>query len=156
MLNAEQFRTQIVRPILKQFDATVPYSQAAENLLVGTALQESRLTYLKQHGNGPALGIYQIEPKTHIDLWENFINYRKSLISSVLEYTPSLPALDAQLITNLGYATIIARLIYWRVAEPMPKSDDLEGLAKYYKKYYNTLAGKATAAEWLEKYTRIA
>jgi len=156
MLNIIQFREEVVRTTLKDFDASVPYSQAAENLLVGTALQESRLVHLKQFGSGPALGVYQIEPETHMDLWKNFINYRQDLRDRILTRTSVIPSLEQQLVTSLSYATIIARLIYWRVAEPMPEAQDLEGLAKYYKKYYNTLAGKATAAEWLEKYRKIA
>ncbi|MEE9541175.1 MAG: hypothetical protein V3V85_06750, partial [Candidatus Thorarchaeota archaeon] len=49
--------------------------EAAVNLLLGTVYQESTIngiTHLKQVG-GPALGIYQIEPDTEHDTWENYL-----------------------------------------------------------------------------------
>ena len=45
------------------------------------------------------------------------------------------------LITDLRYATIIARLIYYRHAEPLPNVDDIAAQAAYWKKYYNTEDG---------------
>ena len=47
MLNVEQFRLYVVRPVLNYLELG---GAAAEQLLVGTALTESKLTYLKQIG----------------------------------------------------------------------------------------------------------
>lgn len=52
----------VVRPVLRVMSA---WSQPAEDLVMGTAAQESRLTYLRQLGGGPALGLWQMEPATH-------------------------------------------------------------------------------------------
>ena len=49
-LNAQQLRTLVVRPALQAIGA---WSPAAENLVMGTAGQESRLTHLHQLGGGP-------------------------------------------------------------------------------------------------------
>ncbi len=54
MINTTQFRDLVVRPTLKQINL---YSASAVELLMGTAVQESRLTYLQQLDEGPALGV---------------------------------------------------------------------------------------------------
>ena len=68
MLDIPQFRANIIRPVLLVIGGE---SRAAENLILGTALQESNLRYLRQLGDGPARGVYQMEPATHDDIWDN-------------------------------------------------------------------------------------
>lgn len=153
MINVDHFRTEIVRPTL---EAAMLWSPAAENLLVGTAIQESGLRYLRQLEDGPALGVYQIEPATHADLWENYLSYRSELSHRVNWFLADLPSAEEQLVTNLAYATMIARLVYYRRPEPLPDADDIDGLATYYKQHFNTPLGKATPAEWALKYREFA
>ena len=69
---AGQMRSMVIRPSLKKLGL---HSTSAEELVPGTVIIESGLTYLKQHGDGPALGLWQIEPPTHEDLYTNFLNY---------------------------------------------------------------------------------
>jgi hypothetical protein len=54
--------------------------------------------------------------------------------------TPEAP--DDQLVTNLAYATAIARLCYWRHSDPLPPVGDARAMAEYHKKLYNTKLGK--------------
>ena len=62
-MNAKDLREDVVRPVLKVMDK---WSEAAENLVLGTAAKESAMGQdLRQRGGGPALGIYQMEPATH-------------------------------------------------------------------------------------------
>jgi hypothetical protein len=132
------------------------WSQAAENLVVGTALQESNLMWLHQIGDGPALGFFQIEPATHSDLWSNYIQHRPKLMQIMHELiTPGVDR-ERQLITNIAYATAVCRLIYYRRPEPLPEPEDIDGLASYWKQHYNTVLGKGTAAEWSVKYREFA
>ena len=60
-------------------------SLSAVNLLLGTAAQESRLGEYIEQVNGPALGIFQMEPKTEIDIFRNFLTYNcfKEVINNV-------------------------------------------------------------------------
>lgn len=44
------------------------HSMAAEQLLLGTAIQESHLKYRRQIG-GPALGYFQVGTNTQDDIW---------------------------------------------------------------------------------------
>ena len=56
---ASQTLALVIRPALKKLRL---WSPSAEELVFGTAIVESGLTYLKQHGDGPALGLWQVEP----------------------------------------------------------------------------------------------
>ena len=130
-------------------------SEAAEQLLLGTAAVESRLgSYLVQVG-GPALGIYQIEPATHRDVWESWLNYKKPLADRVRLTMTQGGIADEMLVGNLCYATAIARVIYRRRKEPLPQAGDLFGLAAYWKAHYNTHAGKGRIEDFVTTYRRM-
>ena len=163
MINFKQFRELIVKPTLSFLDEVIPYSEEAVDLLLMTVAHESvGGTYLKQV-KGPALGVYQIEPATHEDVYKNYLDYRSVMKSYIqdLQVVASVgdeegrTFFDEDLIFNLVYATAVARVIYWRAPEPLPekyKGDYWMDLAKYAKKYYNTSAGKATAEKYYEDY----
>ena len=149
------FRGRVVRPVLHRLGL---YSDAAENLLVGTAAQESLLgRYLVQVGGGPALGVFQMEPATHRDIWENFLAYRPELVGRIKQLLPPAAAegwraAEGELVTNLAYAAAMCRVHYLRRPEPLPKADDLVGLAAYWKRFYNTEAGAGTVDEFYMHY----
>ncbi len=149
MLNIPQFRASIVRPTLEAIGA---HNEAAESLVLGTALQESNLHYLRQLADGPARGVYQMEPATHDDIWENFLAFRQELSDRVTAFL--VPGQDrvAQLVWNLAYATAMCRVHYMRVPHPLPAPDDVRGLAEYWKQHYNTPQGRGTPEEFIEKY----
>lgn len=147
MLNPVEFRRHVIRPALMKLGLQSP---AAEVLLLGTALTESRLSSLVQTNGGPALGLYQIEPRTHGDIWRNYLAFRPKLAARVLRVS-AVPAGHAQLIWNLAYATVIARLIYRRVAAALPASDDPAALARYWKEHFNTAAGKGRIQDFIAR-----
>jgi len=152
MLDIDQFREAVIRPTLHYLGL---HSTAAENLLLGTAVQESRLKYLKQIGGGPALGVFQIEPATHKDVWDNFLEFRPDLASKVRGIASQrtfFKNADSELMFNLRYSAAIARLIYLRAPAKLPRYDDIEGLARYWKTYYNTTLGAGTTAEFILNY----
>lgn len=146
---ATEMRVHIIKPTLLKLGLQ---SRAAENLLLGTAAQESQLgSYLKQK-HGPALGVYQIEPATHKDVWVNFLDYRIELKRVIRNLVVEVN--DNDLIGNLVYSTAIARMIYFRIPKALPEADNIEGLANYWKKYYNTLLGKGRVSDFIKNYER--
>ena len=149
MINPKHLRDFVVRPTLKRIGM---WSQAAENILIGTVYQESRGGhFLHQLQGGPALGIYQIEPATHNDVWDNYLHYRDTLEKKVSTLAAA-GALDEQLIVNLAYATAIARIIYYRIPKALPPANDIHALAKYWKAHYNTEQGKGTVEEFVKNF----
>jgi len=142
MLNSEQLRELIIRPAL---DKLQMYSDFASELLIFTCAVESiGGTYLKQI-KGPALGIYQMEPATYNDIWQNYIRNRSSLSSIMgINFDAFRMPPEDRMIYDLSYATAMARIHYRRVNEPLPTDPkDIDALWSYYKKYYNTEKGKS-------------
>lgn len=153
-IDCNQLRTLVVRPTLEYLGL---WSQSAEELLLGTAAQESHLgTYIKQLDAGPAVGIYQMEPATSSDIWFNYLKYKQDLQVKIRELISNglKTSLSDHMIGNLYYATAMARVHYLRVPEKLPSAEDLPGLAKYWKKYYNTSLGRGTEKEFIDNYKR--
>lgn len=151
MLDIPQFRRTIVRPVLEQMGL---HSQAAGNLLIGTALHESALTYFRQIGGGPALGLYQMEPATHDDIWANFLSYKPALAASVRWWLAGAPEKEEQLVWNLAYATAMCRIHYFRVPHPLPDASNLGAIAAYWKTHYNTAAGVGKEVDFVRTYNK--
>lgn len=153
MFQVSQFRELVVQEVLKPIGL---WSQSAENLLIGTMLVESRRFYLKQTGNGPALGLYQMEPTTHNDIWGNYLLFKKNanLCARVRRFTatPDTVPSPMQLVWNLAYATIMCRIHYLRIPEALPQHNDVESLAQYWKTYYNTKKGKGEKRDFIVLY----
>lgn len=118
---------------------------------MGTIAQESAMgRYLVQLGSGPALGICQMEPATHNDIWSNFLKYRSHLVKYIEDI--SVDRTPEEMVWNLYYAVAMCRIHYLRVPERLP--NNLEGYAYYWKKYYNSHLGKGTEQEFIENYQR--
>lgn len=153
MLNASQLRNLIIKPALLDL---LRYSEEAEELLIFTCATESNGgTYIHQV-KGPALGIYQMEPATYNDIWVNYINYKNDLKLQLLHKfdAPRIPEED-RMVYDLRYATAMARIFYMRVKEELPKANDVDAIWNYYKKYYNTVLGKAEKEESIAKYKKF-
>jgi len=153
MINVNQYKNYILRPVLEYFDW---YSEESEKLLLGTAATESQFGYYIHQVKGPALGLFQMEPKTHEDIWKNYLSYRPKLVSDILECCDFQGGVDAEeMMSNLKYATIMARLHYLRVREKIPVSGDILQLGMYYKKYYNTKNGKGSPVKFQMDYIKF-
>lgn len=130
------------------------YSESAVNLLLGTAAQESSFGKYNHQIDGPALGVFQMEPATLRDLWENFLAYKEELCKTIEDEYGYIDASNNLLQYDIDYAIIMCRIHYLRVKERLPDADDIEGLAKYWKKYYNTYKGKGKVEEFIKNYNR--
>ncbi|SBS29066.1 hypothetical protein MSP8886_01424 [Marinomonas spartinae] len=157
-LNLSQFREYVVLPALQQIGA---YSLAADQLVMGTLSQESHGTYIKQLGKGPAMGLFQMEPFTHKDLWLKFIKYKPALRDALLNMTSDSvdenydacgwPDHNA-LVWNNRYAAAMCRTHYLRVPEVLPNANDISGLASYWKRFYNTIHGAGAVNEFIKNF----
>lgn len=164
-MNFNQLQELVVKPTLRYLSPEIPYSEEAVDLLMMTACHESNCgEYLKQI-NGPALGIYQMEPDTHDDIYGNYIGYRDELQALVINLPNTVVDKESAILTddlihNLVYATAMARVHYYRVPSPLPvKSGQTElsyyrALAKYAKQHYNTRLGAAKEEDYYNAYKR--
>ena len=135
MLSSIHLQDRVIAPALDKMGL---WSRAAEELVLGTAIVESGLTYLIQHGDGPALGLWQVEPATHDDLYTNFLNYRPELGSRLMELRAPNLSIGENLTTNLIYGAAVCRLCYYRKPDALPAAGDIEGQASFWNQHYNT------------------
>lgn len=152
MINQKQLRELVIRPTLKYLDPDIPYSETAVELLMMTQAHESNGGYYLKQKEGPALGIYQMEPATLADIYDNFLEYNKHLQLKAAKYSGGISF-------NLRRATSMARIHYYRDPEALPSGDldderTIWELAMYAKRVWNTEAGKATVQDYYDKYMK--
>jgi hypothetical protein len=106
----------------------------------------------RKQKNGPALGLYQMEPFTHDDLWNNYLPiFKPKLRDAVLKHFNITQMPNAQLLEgDDAYATIMARIRYLP-APAIPSATDLNGQAQYWVQWYNR-GGKGTVADYLARW----
>lgn len=147
-----QFRQYVVRPTLKKIGL---WSEVAEDLIMGTVAQESHFQYIDQltPGPGPAYGLVQMEAATHTSHW-NWLRRRDDLRGSVESLLAPWPSKLEQLRSNLPYAVAMCRIHYYRRPQALPAQGDLQGIAQYWKDYYNTHLGKGTTKQFIANYKK--
>lgn len=138
MIDPRQLRDLIVRPVLEQIGL---YSLAAEQIVMGTAAQESRLVYIRQHlgegKHGRGRGFWQVEPETAEDLIKR---HRRRLW---IDFDPD------RLEGDLYLGAALCRLKYLDAPEKLPAAGDLVRMASYWKRFYNTLKGAGKPEEFV-------
>jgi hypothetical protein len=139
-----------VRPAL---DALQMGGRGAEQTVPGTTTQKKVLIHRQQLGGGPALGLFQMEPATHDDCWNNYLNFRSGLANKVRSTLEAGQAPVAQTLkVNDRYAAAMCRVRYMRVAQALPNQDDITAIADYWKQHYNTPLGAGAPEEFLDKW----
>ena len=153
MFDHKQFRSLIIQPAL---DALALYSEDAEELLVAVCAQESLGgTYLSQEG-GPARGIYQMEGRTHDSLWNTVLCRDQSVafkLKKVLMCAIN-PSAD-RMVWDLYYATMMARVFFLNISDPIPSGKDIEAIWTYYKTFWNTKNGAAKKTDFIINYNKF-
>ena len=102
-----------------------------------------------QDAGGPARSFYQIEPDTLKDLHENWLSYRPDRLELIKGYKPKSAETYGEALMDDTFATVAARLIYFRVPQPIPNADDDIAMAEYWKTFWNTHLGKGTVDKFL-------
>lgn len=152
-INITQLIDLIIRPSLKQINA---YSLAAEQLVAGTCAKESNCgQYIKQLGEGPALGIFQMEPVTYGNIWNQYLvdhDDLKKLILGSCGYSIVPP--EDRLVTDLKLAAMMCRVKYLWIRERLPDFGDINGQAKYWAKYYNGNPITGVPAKYVDTYNQ--
>lgn len=128
------------------------YSANAEELLVATCAQESLLGTYRRQVNGPALGIFQMEPEDFNDIWTNYLVYRPQLEAQLSALASTSPPRPIELVTNDPFAVAMARIHYLRAPEALPDAGDLNAMWQLYKLRWNTPLGAATQQQFYANY----
>lgn len=153
-MNPQQLHDLIIKPTLEYMGGNY-YSKESAFLLLCTAAIESDCGYYIKQINGPALGIWQMEPATHDDIWGNCdAIFSDSFASHIKDLTPNyIHSGDKDLTQSPMYACAMARLKYSMDPNPLPKltgdnNADSRAFYDYYKRVYNTELGASTFDKW--------
>jgi len=152
MIDSKQVRRLIINPSLTEIGL---YSRDFEELAIGIMGHETLGgTYIAQLNDGPALGVFEMESATFIDLWNNeILKKRPELHNKIMKACNFLVApYPKELVNNLKLAVIMCRVFFLRVEEPIPAHDNIQAIADYWKKYWNTSLGKGTTEEFIAHY----
>jgi len=148
IFTADDLRHLVIRDTLQYLN---DWSQAAENLLLGTAAQESGLGGWNK---GRRVGLYHITPAMHRAVWDKYLINNPSLASEVRGMAGQhsfLRSPHGELITNLKYATAIAWMIYRRCGQKLPDAHNIVELGKFWHRYFHPKA-KGTVADFVSSY----
>jgi hypothetical protein len=127
------------------------YSDDVAELLLFTCANESDFgVYRVQGGGGPALGVFQMEPATFNDIFNNYLAYHLNLKVAVQQ----LGTVPSDMINNDNFAIVMARLQYLRASGAIPSKNDIDGIWDYYKLHYNTPLGAATKDRAMAAYNK--
>lgn len=123
----------------------LPCDASAVELLLMVAAHESGHFKYVQQINGPALGLFQMEPATYKEI-------RKYMLRHEDRFELIKCSSAERMVIDVRYAAAMARIFFMRFPEALPCATDTRGLAKYAKKYWNTEAGKATVNDYESAY----
>ena len=172
-MNPQQLHDYIIKPTLEYMGGNYN-SIEARFLLLCTAAIESDCGYYIKQVNGPALGIWQIEPDTEHDIWENcdalsYVDFSKLIERLVIDHKSAHGTKDIHnkdLVTSPVYACAMARLKYSMTPEPLPEytgdaNIDLRAFYDYYAKFYHGVdkdgkeLGKSNYTKWATAIARL-
>lgn len=135
IFSSQDLRTLVIADTLHYLGE---WSKCAENLLLGTAIQESGLGFSLKSGR--ELGIYHISPSRHRSVWDNYLVQfpeKSSRIRGLAGQHSFVENPHKELLTNLRYATAIAWSIYQQAGCELPAANDIEALAVIWQRHFH-------------------
>lgn len=158
-LNVRQVLERVIRPALRSLGDGMA-SEAAERLVLGTAAVESEFRHLVQLGGGPAVGLWQMEPATYRDIWQNFLAYKEDLRLRVLANATRTNGREdepdpTEMIWNLRLGAVMCRVHYLRDPNYLPDARNVDALAAVWKRHYNTRLGAGTEAKFMAAWHKL-
>lgn len=144
----------VIRPTLEYLG---DYSKSAQTLLMATAAMESELGFHLKSEESRGLGVFRINPRAHQLLWDGYLAKDPDLASKVRGLASQHEFLShphQELTTNLRYATAIAWMMYRRKNKVLPAEDDIEGMAKFWRRHFHSKP-HASVESFVNKYKEL-
>ena len=133
----------VVTETLKEMDRFKP---ECVELMCMIAAHESMLGKYRKQIKGPALSLFQIEPRTHDSIWDNCDSIAKLAIKLGIERSLRSLADDDR------YAVFVSRCYLLMDKNPLPKT--VCEMGEYAKTYWNSNDGKASPDAYIDAYIK--
>jgi hypothetical protein len=143
----------------KSLTAVGLYSKNALCLVLGTCATESDMGQFRKQIKGRARGIFQMEKTTYdwlvTCLDKNSSMQKLCVKEKLLQYldVDNVPPFE-EIENNDSLASIFCRLRYFVSPLELPNYDNILGMAKYWKRNYNSMSGKGKLEDFTSKYLR--
>ena len=153
-MNSQQLLDFIISPSLSYMGGNYDTKSARMLLLATAAIESNCGDKIKQDG-GPARGIWQMEPKTLHDIYDecDAINHTGApqllKLDSVDIFCISQD-LEISLMLAPVFACMMARHKYAMDDKRLPEYSDMRAIYDYYKRVYNTPGGASTWIKFVE------
>jgi len=142
------------RSIKKLINWTLDYldmdSPEARELIFKTGMAESGYRAIEQHGGGPAVGYFQVEPATIKDTIDNYVTYRQHIQTKLWGLGFDDKDMVLRVMGNIPLQVAFCRLKYRRDKHALPPCGNLEAQGKYWKRVYNSYKGKGTVEHFMD------
>lgn len=152
-MNKEQLVNLVIIPTLKEIPCGI--SQKAVLAVTMIIAHESlRGNFLKQTGDGPAMGMINMEPKTYKAtwLWGQSVWDNAFLMGIITEseFKEKRAPLIGRLIYDLRFNVFMARQRLFMDTDPLPETP--YQMSAYLKDYWNSEGGAADSNSYLNDY----
>jgi len=147
----ELIKKHIIAPALVAIGV---YSDDRMDMVFVTGAAETLYQDIKQY-KGSAISWFQIERKTHDDLYRFLGNSKKQYIIDGLIRITDGQLTFKELEVNPFYAAACCAIRYMYEPSPLPKAGKRMAQAVYWKQFYNSIKGKGTEGKFLENVTEV-
>jgi len=152
-MNKNQLLNHVVIPMLKDIPKGLT-EQSKLAIMMIIAHESKRGEFIKQIGKGPAVGLIQMEPRTHDSTWKFgdsiWINAMNAGIITPQEKASGIHPPAERLIYDLKYNVFMARQRLFMKPGTLPS--DLVSMSLYLKKHWNSVVGKANEDSYMVDY----
>ncbi|MRI35426.1 hypothetical protein EOPP23_20920 [Endozoicomonas sp. OPT23] len=123
---------------------------------MGTAAVESAMGFHLKQDDHQALGIFQISPRMHRNIWDRFLATQtdlSSLVRGLASQREFLAHPHLELATNLSYSAAIAWLVYYRTGKAIHKIEpnDIKAFGKLWHNHFHR-HNPGTVESYVESY----
>ena len=125
-------------------------SPEARELIFRTGMAESGYRAIEQHGGGPAVGYFQVEPATIRDTIDNYVTYRQHMQTKLWSLGFDDKDMVLRVMGSIPLQVAFCRLKYRRDKYALPPCGNIEAQGKYWKRIYNTHKGKGTVEHFIK------
>lgn len=151
-----------VDKVVKSFEFLGIDREGYKKLLIETAVYESTSGMIVKQSHGPALGIYQIEPRTHRYVTEEWLgrqgcairdNVARNVDMWKIKAPPGYDDTRWNLMYNINYQTAVALALYYKRTSKNDKYPltTIRDRSRVYKRFYNTGSGKGSKIGYIQK-----